>query len=151
MEDTTMSRTATIRYYAARAHRVIAYVALAAIAMQFITAGAAIFGATYSFRPHHLGAAVVDLSGLLLFVTAVISRQPRRVILFSALFLVASPTQGFLAYARNISRLIAMFHPVHAIWLVYLGNTLARGRAQAVVPSRAAAPVRPTAAMAAGD
>lgn len=147
-----MSRTATIRYYAARAHRVFAYVALAAIAMQFISAGAAIFGATYSFRPHYLGAVAVDLSGLLLFITAVVSRQPRRVILFSALFLVASPTQGFLAYARNISRLIAMFHPVHALWLLYLGNTLARGRARAVVPSRAAAEaVVPAAAMAAGD
>jgi hypothetical protein len=119
--------------------------------MQFVSAGMAIFGATYSFRPHHLGAAAVDLSGLLLFVTAVISRQPRQVILFSALFLVASPTQGFLAYARNISRFIAAFHPIHAIWLVYLGNTLARGRARAIVPVRVAGAIRSLPALAAGD
>lgn len=146
-----MSRTESIRYYAARAHRIVAYFALFAIAMQFVSAGMAIFGATYSFRPHHLGAIAVDLSGLLLFVLAIVSRQPRRVILFSALFLVASPTQGFLAFARNISRVIAAFHPIHAIWLVYLGNTLARGRARAVVPERVADTLRSIPALAAGD
>ena len=146
-----MSRSETIRYYAARARRTVAYVALVAIAVQFVSAGMAIFGVTYSVRPQHLGAVAVDLSGLLLFITAVISRQPRRVILFSALFLVASPTQGFLAYARNISRFIAAFHPIHAIWLVYLGNTLARGSARAVVPTRVAGAHRPTPALAAGD
>lgn len=146
-----MSRTETIRTYAARAHHFVAYFALLAIAVQFVSAGLAIFGATYSFRPHHLGAVAVDLSGLLLFVTAVISRQPRRVIIFSALFLVASPTQGFLAYARNFSRFIAAFHPIHAIWLVYLGNALARGSARAIVPTRVAEVLRSTPAMAAGD
>lgn len=146
-----MSRSESIRSYAARAHRIVAYFALLAIAAQFVSAGMAIFGATYSFRPHHLGAVAVDLSGLLLFVTAVISRQPRRVILFSALFLVASPTQGFLAYARNISRFIAAFHPIHAIWLVFLGNALARGSARAIVPARVAEGFRSAPALAAGD
>jgi hypothetical protein len=80
-----------------------------------------------------------------------VSRQPRKVILFSALFLVASPMQGFLAYARNISRFIAAFHPIHAIWLVYLGHTLARGRARAVVLAPVAESIGSMPALGAGD
>jgi hypothetical protein len=108
-------------------HRGLAWVTMAALALQFYFAGLGMFGGS-TFELHRVVGYLAALLVILLLIFALIARVPRRVLGLSALLLVLVIVQVLLPGFRGSLPWLAALHPVNAMAL--LGVTAAIGRSQ---------------------
>lgn len=116
-------------------HVGLARVILAAVGLQFFFAGLGLFGAT-SFRAHQMTGSLIVLASLLLLLLALGGVLSGVRIGLSALLLVLTILQFVLARGPS---LLAAFHPVNAVMILFIARNLARFGARADTRSRSAA------------
>ena len=109
-------------------YRVIAYVVLAAVVLQFYFAGLAAFGAA-KFDAHAVtGWALIPLS-VLLTLFAALSRAGRRTVGCAGLGILLFILQPVLAFVPRVDApAISALHTVNALLIFGLIYTLARAR-----------------------
>ena len=104
---------------AARAHIIVARVALGGVALQIFFAGLAIFGVA-TFLPHMILGPVVILGSLALPLIAWRGRLGAALTHRSWLVFALMIVQGLLIDAGRLIPFIAAFHPLNAMLLVLL-------------------------------
>jgi hypothetical protein len=112
-----------------RLHAAAAVVFVAALVIQVFLAGSAIanLGGSGNFGTHiDFGYMGVGIAALLLVMTALAARCPRREIGISVGLLVLYIVQIALPGARGATPWIAALHPVNALFLFGLGAWYAR-------------------------
>jgi len=115
-----------IRRAAGRVHPWLAWLLVAAVLVQVLLAGLAIFGATESFALHDgFGSTVVGLLALAVLLAAVAGGLGRTAVGLSLLLLVLYVVQAALPQARDSLPLLAALHPLNAFALLALGVRLA--------------------------
>ncbi len=111
----------------ATVHNGLAWVVLIAVGMQFFLAGLGLFGAA-TLQPHRMVGSLLIPVTLVLFLLALAGRLGSAVIGMSAALFVLTVVQSMLPRGPA---LIAAFHPVNALILLFIARALAlRGRAQ---------------------
>ena len=98
---------------------------VAALVVQVFLAGAGLFE-LIDFTPHGLLGWTLPLVPIVLLILAILARVDRRTLLVGLAVLVVAFVQPELAAARYEAPIVAAFHPLNAILLVYLAWTLAR-------------------------
>lgn len=112
-----------------RIHALVAWALVAAIAIQVFLAGAAMtaLGGSGSFKTHiDFGYTAIGIVVLLLLVSALVARRPRREVGMTAGLLALYVVQTSLPYARESIPAIAALHPVNALFLFALSAWYAR-------------------------
>lgn len=105
-----------------RAHQSLSWIILVCCVLQFFYAGLAVFGVT-DFGLHALGGAVLALLALFNLGLAIAYRP---LLKRTALFLGLMIIQGSLVHLRDILPVVAAFHPVNGLALLYVAYGLAR-------------------------
>ena len=103
-----------------RVHLVAAVLFVAAIVVQVFLAGAAIgnLGGSGNFSTHvEFGYTALGLLALLLVVTAVVARRPRRDVGLVVLLVVLYVVQTVLPTFKGSAPALAALHPVNALLL----------------------------------
>ena len=103
-----------------RVHLVATAVFVAALAVQVFLAGAAIaaLGGSGSFATHiEFGYTWVGLAALVLLITALVARRPRREVGWVAAIIVLYVIQTLLPSFRGSVPALAFLHPVNAMLL----------------------------------
>jgi len=112
-----------------RIHAAAAVVFLAAIVVQVFLAGSALanLGGTGDFKTHvEFGYTWVGLAALVVFVTALVARRPRREVGITAGLLVLYIVQTILPSLRGSMPIVAALHPLNAMILFVLAIWYAR-------------------------
>ena len=108
---------------AARAHRTLARVLLAGIAVQYFLAGLGVFGIT-SFLPHVIFGTLVVVASFALPITAwrghLAATTVRRSWLLSGLMIL----QGGLIDLGHVFPIVSAFHPVNALVIALVTFTM---------------------------
>jgi hypothetical protein len=115
-------------------HAVVAWAFVLTIVVQVFLAGAAIanLGGSGVFATHiEFGYTVVGIAALLLLVTALVARRPRREIGIAAAIFVLYIVQTARPAAKASMPAIAALHPVNALLLFALAAWYARAEWQA--------------------
>lgn len=118
------------------ARRVLAvacWVFVAAIVLQVFLAGAGLFEMT-DYTLHAGLGWLLSLAPVLLFVLALLAHVDRTTRLLALGLLIVAMIQPELAAARDDAPIVAAFHPVNALLIVFMAWTLAR-RATALARS----------------
>lgn len=124
------------------AFQFFAWLALALVVIQFITAGLMVFpgilgGAMEQYYGFHaLPGLLSVLVGLLMLIVGLIGRVGGRSLGPSTLFFVLAVAQVFLAHIEP--RLVGALHTSNALVLLYLSYGLALGRFRAAAPKATA-------------
>jgi hypothetical protein len=117
-----------------RVHALAAIVFVVAVVIQIFLAGAALaqLGGSGNFTTHiEFGYYAVGITGLALFVTALIARLPRRDIGIAGLIFVLYIVQTILPTFRSSVSFLAALHPLNAAILLGLAAWYARRTWQA--------------------
>jgi uncharacterized membrane protein YhaH (DUF805 family) len=118
-----------------RIHAAIAVLFVAMIVIQVFLAGAALsnLGGSGDFGTHvEFGYTWVGIAALLVVVTALIARRPRRDVGISVGILVLYIVQTLLPSAKTSLPMVAALHPVNALLLFGLAGWYARHAWRAV-------------------
>ncbi len=115
----------TIRRVARRVHPWLAWLFVAAVLVQVVLAGLAIFSANESFALHDaFGSTVVGPLALAVLLAAVAGGLDRTAVGLSLLLLVLYVVQTALPQARDSLPVLAALHPLNAVALLALGVRL---------------------------
>jgi len=104
-------------------HRVLGFVFMAGVLVQFFLAGLGLFGAA-SFAPHGIFGSLLVLFSLIILLLALASGRGRGV---SALLFVFTVIQMVLVWFSEDAPVVSALHPVNALFLLYLGHAVGRG------------------------
>jgi mercuric ion transport protein len=107
------------------AFAIIAWLFLAAVVVQVLFAGAALFQLTTWETHSEFGWGVGSIP-ILLLVIAALGRFERRLLLPTVGVTILAVIQPELAAAREDAPLVAAFHPLNAMLVFWLGWTVAR-------------------------
>jgi hypothetical protein len=117
-----------------RLHVAVAILYVVAILAQVFLAGAAIsnLGGSGNFAPHvEVGYTWIGLASLLLVVSAIVARRPRREVGYTLAILALYIVQTILPVLKTSVPAIAALHPVNALFLFALAAWYARRAWQA--------------------
>lgn len=112
-----------------RVHGAVAVLFVAMIVIQVFLAGAALssLGGSGDFGTHiEFGYTWIGIAALVLVVTALVARRPRRDVGISVGILVLYVVQTLLPAAKTSLPFVAALHPVNALLLFGLGAWYAR-------------------------
>jgi hypothetical protein len=112
----------------------LAWLVLAAVALQFYLAGAALFGAM-TFQPHRQLGYLLAVAVLLLLVLALAARPGRRLVGLAALLAGLTVAQVLLPALRTGLPWVAAFHAVVAVAIAAQAGAIARAPASAMAGS----------------
>ena len=112
-----------------RVHALAAIVFVAAIVIQIFLAGAAIsnLGGSGNFETHiSFGYTGMGIAALVVLVTALVARLPRREVGLAALLFVLYIVQTLLPNFRSSASFVAALHPLNAAILLAIAVWYAR-------------------------
>lgn len=121
-----------------RVHALSAIVFVVAVVVQIFLAGAALaqLGGSGNFATHiEFGYTWIGIAALVLLITALVARRPRREIGIAALIFVLYVVQTILPNFRSSASFIAALHPLNAAILLALAVWYARRTWQASMAS----------------
>ena len=121
-----------------RVHALAAIVFVVAVVVQIFLAGAALaqLGGSGNFATHiEFGYTWIGIAALVLLITALVARRPRREIGIAALIFVLYVVQTILPNFRSSASFIAALHPLNAAILLALAVWYARRTWQASMVS----------------
>ncbi|HET7474350.1 MAG TPA: DUF6220 domain-containing protein [Candidatus Limnocylindrales bacterium] len=121
-----------------RVHALAAIVFVVAVVVQIFLAGAALaqLGGSGNFATHiEFGYTWIGIAALVLLITALVARRPRREIGIAALIFVLYVVQTILPNFRSSASFIAALHPLNAAILLALAVWYARRTWQASMAS----------------